>query len=157
MRASLLTTISLVAVSCKSPVSAPPEDRPGSVIEVEAEGVRGVIFPAEATGRVIGWPEMERWTPSVDEALRADAIARECTEREAPEVHARYDEYTRQYVGYLHENQKLIFINYFFERPGFDYWKEKLVRVKDGGSNFFEVRVDLATSTCAQMYIHGEA
>jgi hypothetical protein len=154
MRAGILT-ICLVAASCKDPVHAPPAHRPGSVIEVEAEGVHGVIFPAEA--EAIGWPDEDRWTPSVDEALKADAIARQCTKREAPDVHERYKEYTRQYVGYLHENRKLIFINYFIERPDFDYWEEKLVRVKDGGIGFVEVRVDLATSTCVQMYVHGEA
>ena len=53
--------------------------------------------------------------------------------------------------------RKMIFINYFVQRPGFDYWKERLVRVKDGGTNFFEVRVDLASATCEQLYVHGEA
>jgi len=157
IRARLLIAICLAAVSCRNPTGTPPEDSPGSVIEVEAEGVHGVIFPAEAAGRVIGWPDVERWTPIVDEALRADAIARECVKSKAPEVHARYDEYSRQYVGYVHESQRLIFINYFFHRPDFDDWKQKLVRVKDGGFNFFEVRVDLATSTCVEMYVHGEA
>ena len=152
MRSVLLTATCLLAVACKEP--APPEH---TVIEVEAEGVQGVIFPAGAAGRDIGWPEMERWTPSTDEAMKADAIARECIREEAPEVHERYDVYTRQYVGYLHEGRKLIFINYFTQRPDFDDWRKALVRVKDGGINFFEVRVDLATSTCVQVYVHGEA
>jgi hypothetical protein len=157
MRAAIVIAICLAAVGCRKPVDAPAENGPREVIEVEAEGVRGVIFPAEATGRDIGWPDGKRWTPGVDEVLRADAIARECVKDEAPDVLERYDEYARQYVGYVDGDRRLIFINYFFQRPDFEYWKEKLVRVKDGGINFFEVRVDIETSTCVQMYVHGEA
>lgn len=158
MRASLVITICMAATaSCKDPVNAPRQDRPGSTIEVEAQGVSGVIFTAEAMGETIGWPEVERWTPTVEDALRADAIARQCVKEKAPEVHGRYDEYSRQYVGYLQDGRRLVFINYFIERSDFAYWKKKLVRVKDGGSNYFEVRVDLASGTCVQVTVHGEA
>ena len=64
-----LIAICLAMMSCKTPASGPTEDQAGSVIEVEAEGIRGVIFPAEAAGSDIGWSEMDRWTPSVEEAL----------------------------------------------------------------------------------------
>jgi hypothetical protein len=152
-----LLVLSTSTGGCKNPVNAPAEHKPGTTIEVEAEGVSGLIFTAEGMGELSGWTGGARWTPSVEEALRADAIAGRCLEKEAPEVHARYGEYTRQYVGYVADGRKLVFINYFIGRNRFGYWKEKLVRVKDGGSSFVEVRVDLGSGTCQSVFVHGEA
>jgi hypothetical protein len=65
--------------------------------------------------------------------------------------------YKRQYIPYTGvHGEKKVFINCFCKGlDNFDYWKEKLVEVDDGGVCFFNVTINLSTQTCGPLLING--
>jgi hypothetical protein len=69
----------------------------------------------------------------------------------------RSEKYKRQYVPYIGaRGEKKVFINCFCKGvDDFDYWKEKLVEVDDGGVCFFNVTINLSQQTCGPLLING--
>ena len=102
--------------------------------------------------------DVKRWTPTVNEARAADGIARKCMMTRSPEIVEKIDRYRRQFVGLLVGGEKVVWVNYFLDESGsFKSWKTSIVRVKDGGPHFFELKISLRSATCYDLYIHGEA
>jgi len=62
--------------------------------------------------------------------------------------------YKRQYLPYIDSNgQKTVWINCFC--TGSVYWKTQVFSVKDGGKCFFNLKVNLTTKTCLDLYVNG--
>ena len=54
------------------------------------------------------------------------------------------DKFHRQYVGFVREGHRFIYLNAFFMHPPLDrYWREHPVTVGDGGSHYFGVEYDV--------------
>jgi hypothetical protein len=72
---------------------------------------------------------------------------------------ARLGSYKRQYFGFTYEGKKWIFVNGFCEEhwKREDYWRDRMVAVFDGGSCYFRVLYDPATSQFDKLTINGEA
>jgi hypothetical protein len=64
--------------------------------------------------------------------------------------------YKRQYLGFVLNGQKKIFINFFCDPFNID-WKRQLVSVFDGGDCFFRVTYDVASGTFSDLRLNGYA
>lgn len=149
--------MTLVAASCLS-FCARNKGR-DQANRIETDDVTGVIFDQSAAAYISGEGEgLKRWTPTIEEALEADGIAARCLKEDAPEVFKNLKSYKRQYVGFFREGKKYIFINYFWvSEDRFKNWDSVLVKIKDGGRYFLEIKVDLRSGSCKDLYVHGEA
>lgn len=66
--------------------------------------------------------------------------------------------YKRQYVPYIRNGQKYVWVNFFCEDvTHFPYWRKKPVHVFDGGKCFFHVTINLSTEKYFSLYINGIA
>lgn len=102
--------------------------------------------------------EDKRWDPTADDAAAASAILASCYPQG---IDGKFiDDYFLQIAGVINdENEREIFVIAFHESvaDSFPDWKTKPVIVDDGGSDFFEVTVNLTTNACRDLYVHGEA
>lgn len=107
-----------------------------------------------------------RFTPTQREVLRAEEIIsrelklmNDSAELKATSIGTIYNNlnnYVRQYVGFVNDKgAKVIWVN--FVRDGVRY-KEKLgkqvIEVEDGGSNYWNVKVDLSERTMFWLMIN---
>jgi len=94
------------------------------------------------------------------EQLLANGIRLHNINTDSSKVYSGYirsEKYKRQYVPYTGvKGEKKVFINCFCKGlNSFDYWKEKLVEVDDGGVCFFNVTINLSTQNCGPLLING--
>lgn len=67
-------------------------------------------------------------------------------------------EYKRQLVAVITEKgEKEVWVNCFCGDIKADYWRKQEVVVDDGGNCFFNLRINLSTSTCHDLIINGMA
>ena len=71
------------------------------------------------------------------------------------------ENYKRQYVPFIDsKGEKKVYVNCFClpdTQGEFDYWRQSLVQVMDGGSCFFQVTINLTNNTYEQLYTNGYA
>jgi len=94
------------------------------------------------------------------EQLLANGIQLHNKNTDSSKVYSGYirsEKYKRQYVPYTGvKGEKKVFINCFCKGvDNFDYWKERLVEVDDGGVCFFNVTINLSTQNCGPLLING--
>ncbi len=66
--------------------------------------------------------------------------------------------FRRQYVPYILENgDKIVWINFFCYEPENDKWKSEILSFRDGGSCFFNIKVNLTEKKYYDFYINGVA
>ncbi len=130
---------------------------------IEMKDPNGAIFPKESLPphnfkrfQSVGAPTIGYWTPSLEEAQKADDLVKRCVvakeqtieqklkdymgkEKESEKafylevlkkIEPVYSEYMRQYIGYLGQNgHKLIWINFFLsdDIKGWD-WKKEIIQ-----------------------------
>ncbi len=67
--------------------------------------------------------------------------------------------YRRQFVPYINQKgEKMVFVNCFCD--GFKWnenWRKELVMVDDGGSCFFNVKINLSAKNTYDLYVNGVA
>jgi len=141
----------------------------------------GVIFSAQQMDRS---DDMSRffdrgrpfWTPSPEQIARLEStlkayLADVASGRrkgvadywrapsQAKAIVARGDSYKRQYFGVTEGGRKWILVNSFCEGhwKREDYWHDRPVIVHDGGSCYFTVLYDPASSQFDKLSINGEA
>ncbi|NCD70341.1 hypothetical protein [Mucilaginibacter agri] len=65
--------------------------------------------------------------------------------------------YYRQYIPAINANgEKEVFVNCFCDAMGSD-WQTSIVIVRDGGSCFFQFKINLKTKRIRDFYVNGEA
>lgn len=118
----------------------------------------GVIF---SSGYDIEYLQKDygRWTPTKEDIIETEKSLKEYLKENAPRISEKLSKYKRQYFGLIDKNgDKIIWINCFLDYEGYHKnWKADLVYVLDGGLNFFEIKVNLKTRKCFDLYVHGEA
>ena len=68
--------------------------------------------------------------------------------------------YRRQVVAVIGPNgEKQVWVNCFriSNNSDFDYWRQTIVRVRDGGNSFFNVIINLTKKACFDFIINGDA
>lgn len=64
--------------------------------------------------------------------------------------------YKRQYVPYIKNGQKYVWVNFFCgDTKYFPYWRKDPVYVFDGGSCYFNVTINLSTEKYFGFYVNG--
>ncbi|MCB9460994.1 MAG: hypothetical protein H6670_15175 [Anaerolineaceae bacterium] len=125
-----------------------------------------IIFDAEEDSdmlRAYYWlfPEgTEFWTPSRDDILALGENATRFLQTDDvtqfhPDLWARYDDYWRQYVGFVRDGQRLIYANYFCRAEA--GWLDRLLEVADGGDCYFQLTYDVDSQRFVNWYVNGEA
>ncbi|KSA14159.1 hypothetical protein [Maribacter dokdonensis] len=70
----------------------------------------------------------------------------------------KLDGFKRQYVPVINDKgQKEVWINFFCDDFGIEYWKTDLVQVDDGGNCFFNLKINLETKEYYELSINGYA
>jgi hypothetical protein len=134
------------------------------------QGENWVIF-SENQARELGIAEWfaqidettDYWTPTESEVLsietelgsflKENANAFRFTETP---VWERLEEYSRQYLGIILGEKKIIYANFFCRSFETD-WRKEFVFVLDGGSCFFQFMYDINTSEFFDLRVNGEA
>jgi hypothetical protein len=66
--------------------------------------------------------------------------------------------YNRQYIGILNKNgEKEVWINCFPCGFADTYWRQNVVNISDGGTDFFRLRINLDTGEIFDFIINGHA
>jgi hypothetical protein len=69
--------------------------------------------------------------------------------------------YRVQFLGVMHDGKKAIWCNFFpaprNDKDRFPYWKEKKVRVEDGGAWYWRIYYDPSTQKCSGFDANGVA
>ena len=64
----------------------------------------------------------------------------------------------RQYIPVINEKgEKEVWINFFCDDWGNDYWKSDILIVHDGGNCYFNLKVNLTTESYSELSINGYA
>lgn len=117
----------------------------GAWMPVEINGISGVIV-ADADGGMFMQAE-EYWSPEIQDVERAEEAI---TAQEGVLGHFR------QYVGYIDNGERKIYINGFTDPMGRD-WLSEPVMVEDGGEAFFGATFNVDTGTLENFSFNGEA
>ena len=73
-------------------------------------------------------------------------------------IHLNMDKYLRQYMGTINsKGEKILEINCFWKEKvnEFPYWKTHVVRVCDGGSFYWSIKVNMSKKKCFDYMING--
>ena len=69
----------------------------------------------------------------------------------------KYD-YKRQLIVVTNnKNEKVVWLNYFFQTSDNSKWKTTIIHVKDGGNCYFNFKINLTTKKIYDLFVNGEA
>ena len=127
---------------------------------VEGDDFEGVIFAeANAAGLI---DADEYWTPDEDDVDDLEAGLEDFLEEAVEDGLISEDafddlpDYLRQYAGFVEDDDRLIFANFFCDDFGSD-WEEEPVFVLDGGDCFFTLVYDPERARFSDLQVNGEA
>ena len=134
------------------------------------QGERWVIFP-ERQAQEFGIAEWflepgqtaTCWTPTEEELLTLEnglaAFLQENPDRFNPEKSPsweRLDDYNRQYIGFILDQKRIIYANFFCDTFETD-WKKDYIFVMDGGDCYFQFKYDVEAGEFFDLQVNGEA
>lgn len=132
-------------------------DSPTTLIETET--YTGVIFNAEAAaGLIAGMGTAEAaWTPTaVEVTALEDGLAAFLQGGPWDHLVERLPNYTRQYAGFVRDDERFIYANFFCRVVGTD-WQETAVIVADGGDCYFQVVYNVDANSFVSISVNGES
>lgn len=133
---------------------------------IQTDTYEGVIFSQEKTeqmglGPILDSSASGYWTPDRDQVQSLEDRLEPYLQQATPQAHRGplrpLNEYTRQYVGLLINEQRVIYTNFFCNPLDHDNWQREYVLVMDGGSCYFEIKYDVETGELYGLSIHGES
>lgn len=136
-----------------------------SPIYLDTDDYEGVILPAAQFEDFHLWAGIEEpdgfWMPSADDIAELEVNLTEFIEENEDEFRRDIVEdlpdYIRQYLGYVAEGQRWIYVNALCNHgDGLD-WETDIVFVADGGDCFFQVIYNADTGEFSDLSINGEA
>lgn len=136
------------------------------VVYIKKQKFEGYIYPKDFP--IWGFPpENNRYTPQKQDIEQAENIIQDnirfiCTEL----MHKRYGycrtkklrKYIRQYVGYVTEDKQIIIKIFFSKKGTFNNhtFKDDIILVQDGGSDYWQISVNLTIRTLFDLFVNGE-
>ncbi|MDR1181541.1 MAG: hypothetical protein LBL13_06155 [Bacteroidales bacterium] len=142
-----------------------------SSMNVKEKGYKGYIFPKEHS--IWGFPpEQNRYTPSEEDIVQAEKILKDsiCSDyvkfnqqqyKKPPINKKTLKNYVRQYVGYLTDNKEIvIWLNLIKKEYAYDGVQNPsydIISIKDGGYNFWSIRINITTRKLYDMRVNGES
>jgi len=68
------------------------------------------------------------------------------------------EKYYKQLIAVTNsKGEKVVWVNCFCDEGDKSYWKKDIVRVMDGGSCYFQLKINLTTNKVLEFYINGLA
>ena len=138
-------------------------------IYVKTDDYEGVIFGINCPENVMD-DKAYRWNPTEEDIAKAEELIKkhivrsvEKTQRlpnqyRTPIVHQNLDKYYRQYLGRIDKRgRKILYVNCFWKdkENQFPEWKRKLIGVCDGGSYYWDIKVNLKKKKCFDYSVNG--
>ncbi|MEZ4087608.1 MAG: hypothetical protein R3B71_04745 [Candidatus Gracilibacteria bacterium] len=125
---------------------------------IEVENPLGVIFPHQL-GSEIWVGREELFTPTVQDVEKAEGIFSQCLadyalkDENLADVQKKIGSYMRQYVGFVQDGHKMVWMNFFIDSEPLTFkdWKKRIIAVDDGGNSFFNVKVDIDAGECSDL------
>jgi hypothetical protein len=114
-----------------------------------------------------------RWNPTKNDVEQAELLLQNFMDKQAkkakrkglvnqgdgcPIIHLNMNKYLRQYIGTVNnKGEKILEINCFWKEycEKFPYWKMRLVKVLDGGSYYWSIKVNLSKKKCFDYWVNG--
>jgi len=135
-------------------------------ILIEGEGFKGYIFPKEYTNKYFQRERERSFTPTKNDVEIAEAILKKKIadyskkptrfSRECPVIHKNLRKYNRQYFGETDRNgNKIIYINFIWQKATPDYWDKDIVIKLDGCSHFWNVKVNIDSGEMYDLNVNG--
>lgn len=122
------------------------------------------IFPASHKAAKDIYPKATgRFTPTPAEAKRAADIVREklqqMNNKTLKSLRNNWDFYGKQYVGFIGENgKKIIWINFFWPEDELKAnLTKQIIQVEDGGTYYWNVKVNLSNGRVFELRINSRA
>jgi hypothetical protein len=127
------------------------------------DSIPGFIFSAQQTSTYNPFRKDTCWTPSLDQIKELEYILpswlASSDHKDSPKILANLNNYKRQYMGFIKNGNKYIYVNAFcdvFAKENKN-WQTEYVLVWDGGSCFFQIVYDLINRVFIEFYVNGEA
>jgi len=134
---------------------------------IESRNFQGYIFSDEHFVPLSIKNQLERYTPTNEEIFLAEEIlsknissanAQLISPTSNPNIHKNLKTYFRQYVGFVdNEGNRIIWINLLWKKDiALHQLKNEIVFVSDGGSYFWNIRVNLDKSLLSDLHVNGK-
>ena len=139
-------------------------------IYVKTNDYEGVIFGINCPENVMD-DKAYRWNPTEEDIAKAEELIKkhivrsvEKTQRlpnqhRTPIVHQNLDKYYRQYLGRIDKRgRKILYVNCFWKdnENEFSDWKRDYISVLDGGSYYWQIKVNLKKKKCFEYSVNGQ-
>ena len=138
-------------------------------IYVKTDDYEGVIFGINCPEN---WEDDKtyRWNPTEEDIAKAEKLIKKYIVRSVekkhrlinqswtPVVHQNFDKYYRQYFGLKDKRgRKILYINCFWKdrENRFPNWKRNSVEAFDGGSYYWQIKVNLKKKKCFGYRVNG--
>jgi hypothetical protein len=111
------------------------------------------------SGTIMPFKDCENTSVNKNELLEIEGILNECVNNYNTEHKSKLNlkKYKRQYVIVINKKgEKEVWINFLCDVENIN-WKEDLVDVSDGGSCYFNLKINLATKSCYNFIVNGIA
>lgn len=138
-------------------------------VYVNGKGYQGCIFPKEHFVFNSISDEKERYTPTLEDIKRAEAILADSidfiSKKEQPYRYSlkprinrkSLKKYKRQYVGFLDRKGNIvIWINLIRDKNiTEECLRSDIIRILDGGAYYWNIYINLGTKEVSYMYVNG--
>lgn len=161
----LITTILILAISLNSYCQKVSHSLPsGTIGNINFDTTIIAILPFTKNESLFKNANEIHLTQS--ELILADSLIRACIDKnnlhiDTTKSHHEYiilSLYNRQYVPFIANNERKIFINCFNQKNEkssfFQNWKHSLISVDGGGRNFFSIIINLTTKHYYDLWIN---
>ena len=147
-------------------------ENPNDTTYVKTEHYEGIIFGKNYPKNRIykGNIDEMRWNPTIEDIAAAEKILekylnRYCRKYSKKDNHGtsfvckNLDDYIRQYLGEFNNEQKILFIYCFWKGILQEHldWKINMIKIFDGGSDYWYMKIDMDKRKVVDFYIHGSA
>ena len=150
-----MSTHLLFALLLLGPASPTPKASPGSAlwsppsIRVSRPSFDAVILDLSPLNNTPDVSGTQHWCPSPEQVVSAEAgmavFLRGSLAWQSPRIRADLNRYKRQYVGFVRDGRRLIYIQFFHpeSRPVRDgSWATSFMTIMGGGDYFFRLLYD---------------
>lgn len=134
---------------------------------VKGKCYTGYVFDKEHFVFMTVESSERRFTPSTNDISLVENVLKENISKlniklinqpkDFPVIHKNLKKYIRQYVGFINNsNEKIIWINFLWKNK---YKKEEIskeiINIKDGGSYFWNIKINLQTGELTDFNVNG--
>ena len=165
-----------VIYSCKSSFYEVNKLNSNATI-IKSGKIESVFFSKEADCLLCNFPG-SRFSPTLEEINEAEKILKKDIKSANnpmrnqgdgyPIIHKNLNNYRRQYYGYINKDgEKILYVNFLWAKYTFierlkgyhkdegENWKSEREIVLDGGSNYWQIEINLTQKKLANLHVNG--